>query len=185
MSSERLAFLSQMVEVLTSTVSFGERLSNMVHLLARFLKVDEALYFGLDKGKDTLSLQISSRGPLAPQLWVEFHSGQGVVGGWAKTRQRQVAYRGGEGGVPENILLDQIQPQFATLAAFPVADDNFLYGVLLLIDTNLRVFTPLEPQAAHLTSLMLAGTLRQGLVQEEAKKRIAELSVLFEVGKAI
>ena len=185
MSSERLAFLSQMVEVLTSTVSFGERLSNMVHLLARFLKVDEALYFGLDKGKDTLSLQISSRGPLAPQLRVEFQSGQGVVGASAKTRQPQVAYREEEGVLAENILLDQIQPQFATLAAFPVADDNFLYGVLLLIDTNLRVFTPLERQAAHLTSLMLAGTLRQGLVQEEAKKRIAELSVLFEVGKAI
>ena len=185
MSSERLAFLSQMVEVLTSTVSFGERLSNMVHLLARFLKVDEALYFGLDKGKDTLSLQISSRGPIAPQLRVEFQSGQGVVGAAAKTRQPQVAYREEEGVLAENILLDQIQPQFATLAAFPVADDNFLYGVLLLIDTNLRVFTPLERQAAHLTSLMLAGTLRQGLVQEEAKKRIAELSVLFEVGKAI
>lgn len=185
MSSERLAFLSQMVEVLTSTVSFGERLSNMVHLLARFLKVDEALYFGLDKGKDTLSLQISSRGPLAPQLRVEFQSGQGVVGAAAKTRQPQVAHREEEGVLAENILLDQIQPQFATLAAFPVADDNFLYGVLLLIDTNLRVFTPLERQAAHLTSLMLAGTLRQGLVQEEAKKRIAELSVLFEVGKAI
>jgi len=185
MSSERLAFLSQMVEVLTSTVSFGERLSNMVHLLARFLKVDEALYFGLDKGKDTLSLQISSRGPIAPQLRVEFQSGQGVVGAAAKTRQPQVAHREEEGVLAENILLDQIQPQFATLAAFPVADDNFLYGVLLLIDTNLRVFTPLERQAAHLTSLMLAGTLRQGLVQEEAKKRIAELSVLFEVGKAI
>ena len=185
MSSERLAFLSQMVEVLTSTVSFGERLSNMVHLLARFLKVDEALYFGLDKGKDTLSLQISSRGPLAPQLRVEFQSGQGVVGAAAKPRQPQVAHREEEGVLAENILLDQIQPQFATLAAFPVADDNFLYGVLLLIDTNLRVFTPLERQAAHLTSLMLAGTLRQGLVQEEAKKRIAELSVLFEVGKAI
>ena len=185
MSSERLAFLSQMVEVLTSTVSFGERLSNMVHLLARFLKVDEALYFGLDKGKDTLSLQISSRGPLAPQLRAEFQSGQGVVGAAAKTRQPQVAHREEEGVLAENILLDQIQPQFATLAAFPVADDNFLYGVLLLIDTNLRVFTPLERQAAHLTGLMLAGTLRQGLVQEEAKKRIAELSVLFEVGKAI
>ena len=185
MSSERLAFLSQMVEVLTSTVSFGERLSNMVHLLARFLKVDETVYFGLDKGKDTLSLQISSRGPIAPQLRVEYQSGQGVVGRAAKTRQPQVAYREEEGVLAENILLDQIQPQFATLAAFPVADDNFLYGVLLLIDTNLRVFTPLERQAAHLTSLMLAGTLRQGLVQEEAKKRIAELSVLFEVGKAI
>ena len=47
MGSDRLAFLSQMVEVLTSTVSFAERLGNMVHLLARFLKMDQAFYFGI------------------------------------------------------------------------------------------------------------------------------------------
>ncbi len=185
MSSERLAFLSQMVEVLTSTVSFGERLSNMVHLLARFLKVDQALYFALDKGKETLSLQLSSRGPLSPQLRLEFQTGQGVVGAAAKTRKPQVVHRGQEGGVAENALLDKIQPNFHTLAAFPVADDNFLYGVLLLIDAHLRAFTPMERQSVHLTTLMLAGALRQGLLQEEAKKRIAELSVLFEVGKAL
>ena len=185
MSSERLAFLSQMVEVLTSTVSFGERLSNMVHLLARFLKVDEALYFSLDKGKEALSLQLSSRGPLAPQLRMEYPSWKGVVGAAAKTRQPQVVHRDQEGVLADNALLEKIQPNFHTLAAFPVADDNFLYGVLLLIDTKLRAFTPMERQAVHLTSLMLAGTLRQGMLQEEAKKRIAELSVLFEVGKAL
>ncbi|MFZ2089682.1 MAG: GAF domain-containing protein [Desulfobaccales bacterium] len=185
MSSERLAFLSQMVELLTSTVSFGERLSNMVHLLARFLKVDQALYFGLDKGKETLNLQLSSRGPLPPQLRLEYHTGQGVVGAAAKTRKPQVVHRDQEGVLADNALLDKIQPNFHTLAAFPVADDNFLYGVVLLIDAHLRAFTPMERQAVHLTSLMLAGTLRQGLVQEEAKKRIAELSVLFEVGKAL
>ncbi len=185
MSSERLAFLSQMVEVLTSTVSFGERLKNMVHLLARFLKVDQALYFGLDKSKETLSLQLSSRGPLPPQLRVEYQSGQGVVGAAAKTRKPKVVHRDQEGVLADNAFLDKIQPKFKTLAAFPVADDNFLYGVLLLIDNNERAFTPIERQVVHLTSLMLAGALRQGLVQEEAKKRIAELSVLFEVGKAL
>jgi len=38
MVGERTAFITQMVEVLTSTVSFGERLNNMVHLLARHLR---------------------------------------------------------------------------------------------------------------------------------------------------
>ncbi len=185
MSSERIAFLSQMVEVLTSTISFAERLSNMVHLLARFLKVDLALYFALDKTKESLSLQISSQGPISPQLRLEYQTGQGVVGAAAKTRQPQVAHRDQEGVLADNVPLEKLQPQFNTLAAFPVADDNFLYGVLLLVDNSMRSFTAAELQAVHLTSLMLAGTLRQGLVQEEAKKRIAELSVLFEVGKAI
>jgi two-component system sensor histidine kinase HydH len=185
MSSDRIAFLSQMVEVLTSTVSFGERLSNMVHLLARFLKVDLALYFGLDKNKESLNLQISSRGPLSPKLRVEYQTGQGVVGTAAKTRQSQVVHRDQEGVLANNAPLEKLQPKFNTLAAFPVADDNFLYGVLLLVDNSMRSFTAMETQAVHLTSLMLAGALRQGMLQEEAKKRIAELSVLFEVGKAI
>jgi|UniRef100_A0A7V6A4D3 two-component system sensor histidine kinase HydH len=185
MSSERIAFLSQMVEVLTSTVSFAERLGNMVHLLARFLKVDLALYFGLDKTKESLSLQISSQGPLPPKLRVEYQTGQGVVGAAAKTRQPQVVHRDQPGVVTDNAPLEKLQPNFNTLAAFPVADDNFLYGVLLLVNNAVRSFTPAELHSVHLTCLMLAGALRQGLVQEEAKKRIAELSVLFEVGKAI
>ena len=185
MGSERLAFLSQMVEVLTSTVSFGERLGNMVHLLARFLKMDQALYFGLDKSQESLNLQISSKGPLPRQLHLEYQSGQGVVGLAAKTGKPQLVYRDQEGVFADNALLEKLQPKFNTLAAFPVADDNFLYGVLLLMDKSDRSFSPMERQAVHLTSLMLAGALRQALVQEEAKKRIAELSVLFEVGKAI
>ena len=65
MASERAAFLTQMVEVLTSTVSFGERLNNMVHLLARNLKVDLALYFGLDKAKEILAPQRQQPGTRA------------------------------------------------------------------------------------------------------------------------
>ena len=185
MGTERTAFMSQMVEVFTSTVSFGERLGNIVHLLARHLKADLALYFGLDKDKDTLSLQLSSRGPLPPKLRLECPQGQGVVGEAASTRKPQLFHRDQAKGLASNAFLEKLQPDSKTLAAFPVADDNFLYGVLLLMDKRERSFTPAQHQAVKLTSLMLAGTLRQALLQEEAKKRIAELSVLFEVGKAL
>ena len=91
MASERAAFLTQMVEVLTSTVSFGERLNNMVHLLARNLKVDLALYFGLDKARETLLLNVSSQGPVPPHLRLEFPLGQGLVG---ETARHPQVYRG-------------------------------------------------------------------------------------------
>ena len=87
MAGERAAFLTQMVEVLTSTVSFGERLNNMVHLLARNLQVDLALYFGLDKARETLLLNVSSQGPVPPHLRLEFPLGQGLVGETARTRK--------------------------------------------------------------------------------------------------
>jgi signal transduction histidine kinase len=185
MVSDRAGFLTQMVEVLTSTVSFGERLNNMVHLLARNLKVDLALYFGLDKAKETLVLNISSAGPVPPHLRVEFPLGQGLVGEAAGTRKMKVAHRHQAGVAAANAALEKLHPAYQTLAAFPVADDNYLYGTLILVDREDRSFTPTERQGVQLACLMLAGTLRQAIVQEEAKKRIAELSVLFEVGKAL
>lgn len=185
MASERTAFLSQMVEVLTSTISFGERLDNLVHLLARHLKVDLALFFGLDKAKETLSLQISSQGPIPSHMRVEFPWDQGLVGETASTRKVKIVQRPHTGFSPANAPLEKLHPALETLAAFPVADDNFLYGVLLLLDRQERTFTGGDRQIVQLACLMLAGTLRQAMVQEDAKKRIAELSVLFEVGKAL
>ena len=185
MATERIAFLTQMVEVFTSTVSFGERLNNLVHLLARYLNVDLALYFGLDKARETLILNLSSQGPVPPHLRVEFPLGHGLVGEVAKTRKFKTVKRGQPGVLAANQSLEKLHPAFVTLAGFPVADDNFFYGVLLFADRLERHFTSTERQNTHLANLMLAGTLRQALLQEEAKKRIAELSVLFEVGKAL
>ncbi len=185
MATERIAFLTQMVEVLTSTISFGERLNNMVHLLARYLKVDLALYFGLDKAKETLILNLSSQGPVPPHMRVEFALDQGLVGEVASTRKAKMVQRSQPGVSAANQALEKLHPAFVTLAGFPVADDNFLYGVLILVDRQERHLTQAERQNVHLANLMLAGTLRQALLQEEAKKRIAELSVLFEVGKAL
>ncbi len=185
MARERAAFLTQMVEVLTSTVSFGERLNNMVHLLARNLKVDLALYFGLDKARETLLLNVSSQGPIPPHLRLEFAMGQGLVGETARTRKPAIVHRTQPGVSAANAALEKLAPAYQTLAAFPVADDNFLYGVLILVDRAERALTAAERQGVLLTCLMLAAALRQAIVQEEAKKRIAELSVLFEVGKAL
>jgi|UniRef100_A0A7C3WPN2 signal transduction histidine kinase len=185
MASERDTVLTQMVEVITSTVSFGERLSNLVHLLGRYLKVDLALYFALDKTKETLKLEISSAGAVPPHLRVEFPSGEGLVGEVAQTRKPKVVYRHQEGVRAANAALEKLHPSFYTLAAFPVADDNYLYGVLLLVDKAERAFTSTERHMVYLATLMLAGTVRQAILQEDAKKRIAELSVLFEVGKAL
>ncbi|MCL4500332.1 MAG: ATP-binding protein [Deltaproteobacteria bacterium] len=185
MISERAAFLTQMVEVFTSTVSFGERAQNLVHLLGRHLKVDLALYFGLDKAKEVLVLTISSQGPVPPHLRLEFHLGRGLVGEVGATRKYRVMHRPQVESDEANAELEKLNPAYRTLAAFPVADDNFLYGVLLLMDRTVRSITPAERQSIQLACLMLAGTLRQAIVQEEAKKRIAELSVLFEVGKAL
>src|SRR4030042_5635734 len=99
-----------MVEVLTSTVSFGERLNNMVHLLARNMKVDLALYFGLEKAREALLLNVSSQGPVPPHLRLEFPLGQGLVGETAKTRKFTVAHRQQPGVAAAHASPEKPQP---------------------------------------------------------------------------
>ncbi len=169
-------FLTQMVEVLISTASFGEILNNMVCLLARNLKVDLALYFGLDKARETLWLNVSSQGPVLPHLRLEFPMGQGLVGESANTRKLSIVHRHEPGVAAANEPFEKLHPTYQTLAAFPVADDQFLYGVLILVDRTERSFTATDRQAVQLPCRMFASALRQAIVQEEAKKRIEELT---------
>ena len=84
-----------------------------------------------------------------------------------------------------NQALETVFPDYQTLAGFPVADDNFLYGVLLFIDKDRRDYSVHEQETVMIACRMLAGNIRQALLHEEAKKRIAELAVLFDVAKAV
>jgi two-component system sensor histidine kinase HydH len=184
MASESPAFLAQIVEVAISTVSFRERLQNMVQLLASSLNVDLVLYFAMERDKESLILNISSQGLIPSHMKIEFNKGQGLVGETATTRKVKVVNRHQPRVFEDNSPLEKLIPDYITLAAFPVFDDYFLYGVLLLMDNEVRDFTTTEIQGVQQVSLILASTVRQALLQEDAKKRIAELSVLFEVGKA-
>ena len=185
MTLNRLSFLTQLIDLFTSTVAYDERLDNFVYLLARNLKVDLTLFFGLDKTRGSLSLSADSRkiGIARPRL--EFPLGQGIVGETAQKRNPLVIYAQQPGVKNANQALETIFPDYQTLATFPVADDNFLYGVLLLIDKDRRDYSQNEQETIMIACRMLAGNIRQALLHEEAKKRIAELAVLFDVAKSV
>jgi two-component system, NtrC family, sensor histidine kinase HydH len=184
MSPNRLSFLTQLIDLFTSTVAYDERLDNFVYLLARNLKVDLTLFFGLDKTRATLFLSADSR-KTAPRPSLEFPLGQGIVGETAQKRIPLVIDVQQPGVKNSNQALETIFPDYQTLAGFPVADDNFLYGVLLLIDKDRHEYSQHDQETIMIACRMLAGNIRQALLHEEAKKRIAELAVLFDVAKAV
>jgi signal transduction histidine kinase len=185
MPLNRLPFLMQLIELSTSTVSYGERLDNFVHLVARNLKFDLVLFFVLDKTKEDLYLNASSQGPVTQFTRIEFPLGLGAVGKVAQTRQHQIFYRQDSDAEESDRPLEELHLTYQMLAGFPVADDNFLYGVLLLVDKTPRILDASDLEAIQTACRMLAGTIRQALLHDEAKKRIAELSMLFDVGKAL
>jgi len=182
---QRLSFFTQVIELFTSAVSYHERLDNFVHLLARNVKCDLALFFALDKNRESLFLSASSQRPLPPAPRLEFPLGEGIVGQTAESRQPLMAFRDDPGVAEGNRALEDILPMFKTLAAFAVMDDNFLYGVLLLMDKTHLELKPHDQESILMACRMLASNIRQAMLHDEAKKRIAELSVLFDVGRAI
>ena len=116
---------------------------------------------------------------------MEFSLGQGIVGETAQKRIPVVIQAHEPEFIKGNQNLLNMFPDCQTLAGFPVADDNFLYGVLLFIDKNKRDFSQHDQETIMISCRMLAGNIRQALLHEEAKKRIAELAVLFDVAKAV
>jgi two-component system sensor histidine kinase HydH len=184
MTLNRLSFLTQLIDLFTSTVAYEERLDNFVYLIARNLKVDLTLFFGLDKNRATLFLSADSQ-RIGARPRLEFPLGHGIVGETAQKRIPLVVQVQQVGAKNNNQALTTMFPDYQTLAGFPVADDNFLYGVLLFIDKNLRDYSEHEQETVMIACRMLAGNIRQAMLHEEAKKRIAELAVLFDVAKAV
>jgi signal transduction protein with GAF and PtsI domain len=71
------------------------------------------------------------------------------------------------------------------LAAFPIADDISLYGVLVLGGETPSLLKPEEKFLLPVICRQLAATIRSGQFSLQAKRRIAELSTLYNIGMAI
>ncbi len=182
MPLQRLTFLTSLIDLFTSTVSYEERLDNFVYLVARNFQVELALFFGLDKNRARLFLTADSRkGRGRPRL--EFALGEGIVGRTAESRTPLITSAAQVTERQDIQVFGELLPDYQLLAAFPVADDNFLFGVLLLLCSRPREFSVQERETILIACRMLAGNIRQALLHEEAKKRIAELAVLYEVAR--
>ncbi len=85
MALNRLSFLTQLINLFTSTVAYEERLDNFVNLIARNFNVDLTLFFGLDKSRAMLFLSADSR-RIGTRPRLDFALGQGIVGEIAQKR---------------------------------------------------------------------------------------------------
>ena len=68
---------------------------------------------------------------------------------------------------------------------WPVEDDNYLYGLLCLLSQEGHPQGAEDQEIFQMVCREMAGVIRNSRVYTEAKKRIAELSVLYQVGKVI
>jgi two-component system sensor histidine kinase HydH len=171
--------LRKAIEIASSTVKPQTKIENVLKHTARELCMDKAFIFGLDKEKKNLLLRVANENIADWPDQAEIPVGKGLVGLAVKEKKPLVVHNELLAG--ESAIWDR----FATRVALPILDDTFLYGALVLwsqetVAVDRDVIAILEA-----VCLELAGILRNFKLSLEAKRRISELSALFEIGKAI
>jgi K+-sensing histidine kinase KdpD len=173
--------LAHVVEIANTSVDVGERLDSILGAVHSHLQARLCVLF----------TQEQSRGPLVKaNHWpketpagevVRAEYGQGKIGETARRREPQALTVAASG---EDPALAALCAPGELAALFPVMDDNRLYAVLLLVFEAGRVLEPDDVRLLQMVTREMAGSIRNFRLYFEAKKRIAELSVLSELGSS-
>ena len=179
---DSVALLDKVIRISNSTVDIDRRLNNLLGLLSREFATDKVCLFTLDNEGKALVLRGTDDNNLNEIDRPRFDLSDNFVGRTAYLREPILLgsreYQGPDW--PSHTFF----ADYKSLASFPIMDDQYLYGVLILLTLNGRDFSSEELSLIEIVSREMAGTIRNSRHYIEAKKRIAELSVLFEVSKA-
>ncbi len=181
MHMNRFEVLAHVVEIANTSVEVEERLDSILGVINSHLKARFTTLF-MQEQRDSRLIRANTWPPQAlpsrPEM-VEF--GRGRIGEVAQQRIPRLLEIQPASGDP---VLEAICRPGEKAALFPVMDDNRLYAVLV------SVFSPqggLESEDQRLMQMVtreMAGTIRNSRLYLEAKKRIAELNVLSDLGRA-
>jgi two-component system sensor histidine kinase HydH len=176
--------LSRVIELSNAPVDIDRRLMNLAQTLAMIFSVPFCGLFLWDPQKACLTLKFCNKNHSAFPLGSSFSVNEGPLGPCALQKIPVII-----GDASQLFLWDpRIAANFTPfnfLAAFPIADDISLYGVLALLGEQPRQFSEEESSLMPVICRQLAGTIRSAQVSLQAKKRIAELSTLHTIGMAI
>jgi two-component system, NtrC family, sensor histidine kinase HydH len=175
--------LSKIIEISTSPVETDRKLTNLVEALAQIFAVPFCGVFLLDTRRNRLQLKYANID------YPEFPAGMTLDVASAPFRdcvEKRIPFVAEEH--PEPRLEGSPPSPFSSLpflAAFPIADDIFLYGILVLAGKEPRSLAPDEKFLFPVICLQVAGTIRSGQISFQSRRRIAELSTLYSIGMAI
>ena len=181
MDDPRFETLARVVQIANTSVDINERLDGILGVVHKHLQARITVLFMQEHNKGEL---ISANWwPPQPrdQEPVVAPFGQGRVGEAARWREMsQVRLTETPG---DEVLLRLGHPEESALV-LPVRDDNRLYAVLVLIIPAPMELSDQDLLLVQMVAREMAGTIRNFRLYFEAKKRIAELNVLSDLGRA-
>jgi signal transduction histidine kinase len=175
--------LKKIIQVANSNIGFEDRLQGILDLLVRQEAIDKAALFV--KSSDKEPLQIQKLSPRDPS-WenTAFPATKTPLDTCSQSRRSLLISRLTR-KEHKVLLKNPLFKGFVSLIALPVEDDNLSYGVLCLLSHQTLSPSPQEWDLLEMASRELAGIIRNSRIYTESKKRIAELSVVYQVGNVI
>jgi signal transduction histidine kinase len=181
--------LGKVIEISHSNLEIAARINAILNIISGDMRIEEVLVYTLDKDK-RLTCRYANRNSHLLDLLNDYrcHVGEGVVGTVAQKRAPQFFTAA---DVPPRFGclfysgLDEAVTRYKTFAFLPLADDSFLYGVLLGCSSSKETVGETERNALSILSRELGGILRTSDLLLSSKKRIAELATLSDLGRIL
>jgi signal transduction histidine kinase len=181
--------LGKVIEVSHSNLQFGSRIRSILNMISQTMEFEEVLVYTSDRDKRLTCRFANDRAGLFATLSkYRCHIGEGVVGTVAQKRapqfysKKDVPPRFGCLFYPQ---LDDLMDHYSTFCFLPLADDSYLYGVLLLVSVERGVLRDPEKIFLSILAREIGGILRSSELILSSKRRISELATLSELGKTL
>lgn len=175
------AFLEKLIRISNSNVNVERRLQNMLQLFTRELGLKKAFIFNLDRETGDFTLRTADDSVNPPTVILKAE--KTLIGNVAEQRKAVQAYAEDIKRLPED--LQPFVKSLTSILVFPILDDQVLFGVLVLAPEDDSPMDQARLRLIETAAREIAGTIRISRLYNESKKRIAELSVLYEVGRAV
>jgi signal transduction histidine kinase len=181
--------LGKIIEISHSNLEHASRISSILNIISRDMKCEEVIVYTFDKDKRLTCRYGNSNSTLFNTLnQYRCHIGEGIIGSVAQKRLPQyftikdISPRFGCLFYPE---LDGLIENYRAFSFLPLADDSYIYGVLVLCSVSRDTLQDSEKILLSVLSREIGGILRSFELILSSKKRISELAMLSELGKIL
>lgn len=178
-----IQIIKKVIQVANANIDFDERLQGILEIVTHRGDNQKGLLLLLAPNKEMLELKNISPRKTPRPIW-SIPLEKNPFADCLKNRRFLFIPRLNR-KEHKNILKIPFFKGHTSLVVWPVEDDNYLYGLLCLLSREGRPQEAEDQEIFQMVCREMAGVIRNSRVYTEAKKRIAELSVLYQVGKVI
>jgi len=181
--------LGKVIEISHSNLEIPSRIAAILNIISSDMRFEEVIVYTLDSDK-RLSCRYMNRNSQLFDLLNNYrcHIGEGVVGTVAQKRTAQYFTLH---NIPPRFgclfysKLDEVMARYKSSVFLPLADDSFLYGVLLACSASKEGVNDNDRLLLSILARELGGILCTFDLLLSSKKRIAELATLSDLGRVL